>query len=430
MIKKLLVLSLVIQGILMGANLSQLKVDEVEVPFIYEEDKNLPIVSMQLVFENSGSLADTQSGIAKLLAALLNEGTKKDGSVGFATKLENRAISLSSNAGQETFVMEVSALKSEFTQAIEHLKELLQDPNYTEETLDKIQTQTLGIFERKESDFDYLSNLTLKKMLFPNTPMSKASLGTIESVEKITLKHLKEYFETHIGIENALVVMGGDLSPKEAEGLVLPVLKLLSNVTPKKIETMQAVAQKKVKETIEESNQAYLYFGAPLEVTYNSKELHLAQVASFILGSSGFGSRMMEEIRVKKGLAYSAYSRFNINKTNSYFFGYLQTKVESGEEAIASVKEVVETFIEKGVTEEELVAAQQFLLGSEPLRNETLSQRLGRAFNEYYKEQPLGFTAENLKKIEALTLEELNSFIKKHKELSELSFSLLTGKKG
>jgi len=269
MIKKLVILSLVIQGILMGANLSHLKVDKVEVPFIYEEDTNLPIVSMQLVFENSGSLADTQSGIAKLLAALLNEGTKKAGSVGFATKLENRAISISSNAGKETFVIEVSALKSEFGQAVEHLKELLQDPNYSEGTLEKIQTQTLGILQRKESDFDYLSNLELKKMLFPNMPLAQASLGTTQSVSKISMEDLKKYLETHLGIQNAIVVMGGDLLEEEAKVLVLPVLKLLGQVTPKKIETMKPVAKQQVKETIEDSKQAYIYFGAPLNVSYD-----------------------------------------------------------------------------------------------------------------------------------------------------------------
>ena len=151
--------------------------------------------------------------------------------------------------------------------------------------------------------------------------------------------------------------------------------------------------------------------------------------APFILGSSGFGSRMMEEIRVKKGLAYSAYSRFNINKTHSYFSGYLQTKVETGEEAVASVKEVVKTFLEKGVTQEELSSAQQFLLGSEPLRNETLSQRLNRAFHEYYNNRPLGYTKEKLKKIEAIKLDELNAFIKKHSEIAKLSLSVVTAKK-
>jgi len=135
----------------------------------------------------------------------------------------------------------------------------------------------------------------------------------------------------------------------------------------------------------------------------------------------------MEEIRVKKGLAYSAYSRFNINKTNSYFSGYLQTKVETGTESVEAVKEVVKTFLEKGVTQEELTSAQQFLLGSEPLRNETLSQRLNRAFHEYYTNKPLGSSLENLKKIEGITLEEMNAFIKKHKEIAELSFSVVTG---
>jgi len=71
----------------------------------------------------------------------------------------------------------------------------------------------------------------------------------------------------------------------------------------------------------------------------------------------------MEEIRVKKGLAYSAYSRFNINKTHSYFSGYLQTKLETGNEAVDSVKEVVQIFLDKGVTQAELTSAQQFILG-------------------------------------------------------------------
>jgi predicted Zn-dependent peptidase len=415
------------QGTLMAADLSQLKIKNTEVPFIFEEDKNLPIVSMQLIFKNSGSLSDTKDGLTKISADLLNEGTKKDGAVGFATKLENRAISLSTHAGSETFVIEVGSLKEEFPTAIERLKELLSDPNYSEETLGKIKTQTIAGLKRKESDFDYISNLELKKMLFPNTPLAKPSSGTVKSVEAIKLADIQNNVKEHLGLGNAIVVMGGDISQKEATGFATTALSLLSEATSKEIATMKPVGKKQVKEKIVKSKQAYVYFGAPLDVTYDSKERHLAQVASFILGSSGFGSRLMEEIRVKKGLAYSAYSRFNINKTNSYFSGYLQTKVETGTESVEAVKEVINTFLEKGVTQEELTSAQQFLLGSEPLRNETLSQRLSRAFHEYYTNKPLGSSLENLKKIEAITLPELNAFIKKHKEIAELSFSVVTG---
>jgi len=427
--KKIIILIIAIQGILMSANLSHIDVNNTKVPFIFEEDKNLPIISMQLIFKNSGSLTDKKDGLVKLTAKLLNEGTLKDGSTGFATKLESRAISLGVHAGKETFVMEVGSLKSEFSYGIELLKELLQDPNYSEDILKKIKVQTIGSLKRKESDFDYISSLKMKGMLFPNTPLAKASSGTVKSVEMITLNDIKTDVATHLGLENAIVVMGGDISEKEAKKLVKEVLSLLPHVKSNEIPTMKALAQKKIQKTIKKSEQAYVYFGSPLNIPYDSKDRYMAQVASFILGSSGFGSRLMEEIRVKKGLVYSVYSRFSINKTHSYFSGYLQTKIESGDESVQSVKDVVNLFLEKGVTEEELNSAKQFIVGSEPLRNETLSQRLGRAFQEFYTNRPLGSSVENLKKIEAMSLKELNDFISMHKEIVNISFSVVTGEK-
>lgn len=425
--KKILTLILLTQGMLMAAILEPIKIDTQEVPFIFEEDKNLPIVSMQLIFENSGSLTDSKDGLVKLTGKLLNQGTKKEGSVGFATKLENKAISLSAHSGAETFVIELSALKDQFSYGVELMQALLADPNYTEESLSKIKTKTIGELQRKESDYDYISSLTMKGMLFPNTPLAKSALGTVKSVESITLADIQKQISEHLGIENAIVVMGGDIEHKEAMRLVRPLLADLPHVTPKPIPTMQAVGKEQQKETFVESEQAYIYFGAPLNIPFDSEERYLGQVAAHILGAGGFGSRMMEEIRVKKGLAYSAYCRYNFNKTNTYFSGYLQTKVSSGEEAVKSVKELVALFIDKGVTAEELEAAKQFILGSQPLRTETLSQRLSRAFHEYYRNKPLGSTQEELKKIEAIKLDELNAFIKKHKEIAEISFSVVTG---
>ncbi|NEW61601.1 insulinase family protein [Sulfurovum sp. bin170] len=411
----------------MSAVLEPIKIEKTEVPFIFEEDKNLPIISMQLIFKNSGSLTDTKDGLVKLTAKLLNEGTKKDGSVGFATKLESRAISLSTHSGAETFVIELGSLKSEFAHGIRLMKELIKDPNYSKETLEKIKTQTIGILKRKESDFDYISTLAMKSMVFPNTPLAKASLGTVKSVESIGLDDIKNHIAEHLGLENAIVVMGGDINQTEASKIVKAVLSEFSSIKSVDIKAMTPIGKQQVKETKVKSEQAYIYFGAPFSVAYDSKERHLSQVASFVLGSGGFGSRIMEEIRVKKGLAYSAYTRFIINKSHSYFFGYLQTKIESGDEAIKSVKEVVQLFLDRGVTKEELESAKQFILGSEPLRNETLSQRLGRAFQEYYTDRPLGSTVEELKLIEDMKLDDLNEFIKRHKEIAEISFSVVTG---
>jgi len=121
--------------------------------------------------------------------------------------------------------------------------------------------------------------------------------------------------------------------------------------------------------------------------------------------------------------------RFNVHKSHSYAFGYLQTKLESQDEAIKVVKEVVDEFVKNGATQKELDDAKKFILGSEPLRNETLSQRLGRAFDEYYKGLPLGFHIEELEAISTLTLNELNSFIKEHSEIEKLTFSVVSAEK-
>jgi predicted Zn-dependent peptidase len=138
----------------------------------------------------------------------------------------------------------------------------------------------------------------------------------------------------------------------------------------------------------------------------------------------------MEEIRVKRGLTYGAYSALRRTKPVSYLSGYLQTKLSTQDEAKALVQKVVDDFVAKGITEEELKAAKAFLVGSEPLQTETLSQRLGRAYNEYYYGRSLGFSKKQLNKIESVTLREMNTFIISHKELSDLSFSIVTKKSG
>ncbi|MDD2839444.1 MAG: insulinase family protein, partial [Sulfuricurvum sp.] len=88
--------------------------------------------------------------------------------------------------------------------------------------------------------------------------------------------------------------------------------------------------------------------------------------------------------------------------------------------------EVIDTFVRDGVTQNELDQARKFLLGSEPLRVETLSQRLGRTFSEYYSGKPLGSSVQELEMIRNLKLDDLNDFIKRHGEIRNLSYAIVT----
>ncbi len=426
--KFLLILFLLIQGVfVVAAEIKYIKINDEKIPMIFEKDDNLPIASMQLIFKNSGSMTEEKAGLAKFCAKMFNEGTKKLGSVEFARKLESKAIHLSANSGTETFVFEISSLKEQFSEAIDFLKELLEDPNFTKEAFEKVKTITLGNLKSKETDYDYIAALNLKLLMYEKTPLGHPFLGDYKSINSLNLKDVEEFAKKRVVLNRAIVVIGGDMSEDEAENFAKRVLKILPKGDGGKI-GFYYPKDKKEKKIVkkEDIKQAYIDFGSPFYLKVNDPDNYKAKVAMFILGAGGFGSRMMEEIRVKRGLAYSAYSRVNLTKSHSDFTGYLQTKIESADEAIDIVKKVIEDFVKNGVTQKELDQAKNFLLGSEPLRSETLSQRLNRAFLEYYNGFELGYYKKQLDLIEDLKLEDLNKFIKKHKEINDLSFSIVT----
>jgi len=425
--KILFIIMIFLQGVLLSSKLDTLKVDKVDVPFIYEEDRNLPLISMQVIFKNSGSIFDENlSGLSKFSSSILKEGSKKDGSVKFAKKLEDRAIHLDIGVGKETLVIEISSLKEQFSEAVKLLTQLLKDPNITEDSFKKIKLLTLATLDRKESDFDYIANVDLYKSIYKDTPLQNPALGTKKSIEKIRLTDIKGFIDDHLILNNSIVVSGGDLSLDEAKGYAKEILSILKKGKSEKLGYFNISKDAKDVEVKKDTKQAYIYFAAPYNLKYSDKDRYKSRVAMFILGAGGFGSRMMEEIRVKRGLAYSAYSRVNIAKSHSEFFGYLQTKTDKKDESIKLVKEIVAKFVKDGVSKEELEQAKRFLLGSEPLRNETLSQRLSKAFHEYYEGFELGHSKKELKKIEELKLDDLNSFIKSHKEIENLTFSVVT----
>ena len=416
----------ILQGTLMSATIKHIETNGIKIPVIFEEQKSLPTLNLQLVFTNSGYIQDKdKSGLASISSQLLNEGTKKLGSTEFAQKLDQNAISLETSNGFETFVMELSNLKDISKKSINLLSDLIKDPNYSEDTLEKLKTLKIGALKRKENDFDYTARNLLKTVLFKDTSLENPASGTIESINDIKLNDIKTFIKETINLNNLIIVVGGDLTFKEFKKLITPVLDVLKTGEKRTLNTITIPSTAKEETLITATEQAYIYFGSPYNVNYKAKDAYLAKVASFILGGSGFGSRLMEEIRVKRGLAYSAYGSVSINKSHTFFSGYLQTKNETAKEAQDLVVSIVKEFVKKGVTQDELSAAKNFLTGSEPLRNEVLSQRLNKAFTLYYRGLDQNHPTEELENIQNLKLNDLNDFIKSHDEINQLSFAIV-----
>ena len=167
--KKILLTLLILGNIMMAATIQKIELGNKEIPVIYEEDKRLPLVTMQFIFTNSGSITDVKkAGLAKFSARMMSEGTKELGSSGFAEALEAKAIHISAHAGRETFVLEVGCLKDQFKTALAYMSDLLKNPNFTKEAHNKVKVTTLGSISSQENNFDTVASKELKKIIREN----------------------------------------------------------------------------------------------------------------------------------------------------------------------------------------------------------------------------------------------------------------------
>lgn len=397
-------------------------VKNTKIPLIYEKNDALAIVSLKLVFKAAGSVENPKPGLANFCAKALSEGTKKDGVDQFYDELEKRAINLSIHCDFETFSISIDCLKEHFEFALSALKSLLCDPNLTNKTLEKLKFLINSEISSLNSDYDYLAKNELNTILYPNTPLCYPKIGTSKSINSITLNDVSEFLHSNLDLANLFIVLGGDIEAKEINFSEL--LSPLDVGLVRILRRFEPLSESKMSYIKKDTNQAFIYFGAPFNVGID--EYYLANIALFVLGSSGFGSRLMEEIRVKKGLAYSVYAMKKFELSHTQIWGYLQTKNESKNEACKIIQSEFEKFVKKGVSENELNMAKKFLLGSQPLRKETFFDRLLIAKWEFYMGQKQGFSDEMLTKISSTKLGALNNFVKSHDEITKLSFSILT----
>jgi predicted Zn-dependent peptidase len=412
---------------IMAQNIDYLKIKDIKIPLILEQSSNIPIIQLDIIFKNSGSLQDEISGTANFVSRILNEGTKEKPFGKFYEKLEQNAINLHISNNKEIFTFSISCLKEDFAYAMKLLKELLKHPNISKKSISKVALLTKSSILEQQDNFDAIAKNQLNKMIFKNTPLQNPSIGSQESIKKINKKVIKTFIKKYIVLNNAILVLGGDFNKDDIKIIKKSInhLKIQKSSNIKKITIQEKPSQKRI---LKDTQQAYIYFASPYNIDIQDDDMYKAKVALFILGSSGFGSRLMEEIRVKQALAYSVYAYLNVSKHTSILEGYMQTKLQSEKKAIDIIKNELAKFVKKGALAKELNSAKKFILGSEPLRNETMTQRLDFRFNEYYKNLGENSQKKFLENVKNLTLKELNDFIKKHTEILDLSFSIVAKK--
>ena len=161
------------------------------------------------------------------------------------------------------------------------------------------------------------------------------------------------------------------------------------------------------------ASQSHILIGAP-GIARNDADYFPLYVGNYILGGGGFVSRLMNEVREKRGMAYSVYSYFMPMQQPGAFQIGLQTKKEQADEALQLVRKTVRTFVEKGVTEKELRAAKQNIIGGFPLRIDSNRKILDYLSVIGFYQLPLTYLDDFTARVDQVTTRQIHDAFKRH----------------
>ncbi|GMG82219.1 pitrilysin family protein [Paralimibaculum aggregatum] len=378
------------------------------IAFWLVEEPSIPIVSMEVTFRGGARLdpAD-RPGLARMMTTLLDEGAGERDAVAFAKARDELAVRFGAKADSDSIEVGVQMLAEEAEASAALVAEALAVPRFDAEAVERIRAQFLSMLAEQESRPNDVASKAWLARAFPDHPYGRPADGTIESVSAITREELAAAHRRLLTRANALVAVVGAVDAERAGRLVDILLGALPEGEP-----VPAVAPtappppglEVVELPVPQSAAIFGHAGLPRE----DPDFYAAFVMNYILGGGGLSSRLMEEVREKRGLAYGVYSYFSLRKGAPLYLGGVQTANARMAESLDVIRAEWARMAAEGVTAEDLAAAKTYLTGSFPLRFDS-NAKIAR-FLVFVQEHDLGIDYVNRRNalIEAVTLEDVN----------------------
>lgn len=379
----------------------------------------LPMVDIQVVFDAGSIHNGNQPGLAKLTNSMLSHGAKLNNKVLTVEDISDRFDSVGARFGagasKDNAEISLRTLTDDkwLEKSVMTMQAILNAPTFNKKELERVRKQFLISFEgRKQSPSTIASELFYKN-LYKDHPYAIPAIGTEQSIKKISRKDIINFYEKYYVAKNALVTIVGDVGRKKAESLAEKIIGKLpagNKATPlTDVKDLQSAA---VIHHEFPSSQTHIIMGQP-GIHRKDEDYFTLYVANHILGGSGFGSRIMEEIREKRGLAYSSYSYFVPMMKRGPFTLGMQTSNKQTDEALQVLKETLKDFIEKGPTEKELMHSKKNITGGFPLRIDSNSDISNYLSVIGFYHLPLSYLKDFNQRIEAVTLAQIKETLKR-----------------
>ena len=339
---------------------------------LFSEEHSLPFVTLQILLD-AGSRRDPsgEEGAAHLTAQGLLLGTAKRAEKAINEELDFMGASLSSSGGRDYATLSLRVLKKDLDRGLDLFLEVLTQPAFPPEEVKREIQKTLAAIQAAEDQPEEVAEKAFQETLFLSGPYRHPVEGTKKSLPSMTPETLSRFYRAHYLPNHSILAIVGDITPAEIKSKFIPRLEKwpkgqisaepLSNVFLKEPKTV------KIDRML---TQASIILGQA-GVTRENPDYYALTVMNYILGGGGFSSRLMEEIRNKRGLAYSVYSFFDPGKLPGSFQVALQTKNVSARDAISIAREQMKRIQKEPVSEKEIEGARKYLIGSFPLRLDT-----------------------------------------------------------
>jgi zinc protease len=336
------------------------------------EEHSLPFVTLQLLID-SGSRRDTsgEEGLAYLTARGLLLGTSKRTVTEINKELDFMGTSLNVSPGRDYSVLSLRTLKKDLDKGFNLFMEVLTESAFPEEEIKREVEKTLALIQSLEDQPEEVAEKEFKKTLFLTSSYGHPVEGTKESIPRIKREAIIRFFHTCYHPNNSILAVVGDITAEEVKTRILPILEKWQIGEIQEIPFKTTFA--KGPETIKinrQITQANIILGNA-GISRDNPDFYAITVMNYILGGGGFASRLLEEIRNKRGLAYSVQSFFDSGKYPGSFQIILQTKNSSAREALSLALQQMERIQKEPVSDKELEGAKKYLIGSFPLRLDT-----------------------------------------------------------
>ncbi|MBL8405509.1 MAG: insulinase family protein [Dechloromonas sp.] len=373
----------------------------------FVESRVLPMLDVQVDFA-AGSMFDPvgKAGLAALTRATLDNGAGKLDETAIAEQLADIGANLGGSADTDRASVSLRTLSARDKRdtALAILKDVLQAPHFDAAVFEREKARTIAGLKEAMTRPDSMAGKAFWAALYPDHPYGRQA--TPESVAALNRDDMAAFHTRYYNAANASITLVGDLSRQEAEKIADAITAGMHKGQAATLPGMPEQPKGGQTRITHPASQAHVYIGLPA-IERGNPDFFPLLVGNYTLGGGGFVSRLMKEVRDKRGYAYSVYSYFAPMRQTGPFQIGLQTKRSQAKDAIKVSRDILDAFLKEGPTAEELAAAKANLIGSFPLRLDSNKKILDNVAAIGFFDLPLDYLDQYQAKVQAVTAEDV-----------------------